>query len=59
MDLALYLQEVLADKDGEVSRRITLGMGAYEYMQDGMVKLSLTGSSNPVKFEITYTLIGE
>lgn len=59
MDLALYLQELLNDKDGEVSRRITLGMGAYEYMQEGMVKLSLTGSSHPVKFDITYTLIGK
>ena len=59
MDLSLYLQELLQDESGEVSRRITLGMTAYEYMQYGMVKLSLTGSSHPVKFDITYTLIGE
>lgn len=59
MDLALYLQEVLQDESGEVSRRITLGMDAYEYMQYAMVKLSLMGSTHPVKFDITYTLIGE
>lgn len=59
MDLAVYLQELLHDESGEVSRRITLGMGAYSYLEDAMVKLALTGSAHPVKFDITYTLIGE
>lgn len=59
MDLSVYLQELLHDESNEVSRRITLGMGAYSYMEQAMVKLSLMGSTNPVKFDITYTLIGK
>ena len=59
MDLALYLQELLHDENGEVPRRITLGMDAYAYLEDAMVALDLSGSELPVKFDITYTIIGK
>lgn len=57
MDLSLYLQSLLQDENDEVSRRLTLGMGAYEFMDYAMVKLST--AEHPVRFDITYTLIGE
>ena len=59
MDLSLYLQELLHDESGEVSRRITLGMDAYDYLEDAMVALDLSGSELPVKLDITYTIIGK
>ncbi len=63
MNLAIYLQKLLSDTEGEVSRRITLGMGAYEYMNYGIVKLSGEDEGEKktplVKFDITYTLIGK
>ena len=59
MDLAIYLQELLSDTEGEVSRRLTLGMGAYEYMNYGIVKFAADDKNPLVKFDITYTLIGE
>lgn len=59
MDLSLYLQQLLDDEDGEVSRRITLGMDAYKYLEDAMVCLDMNNTEQPVRFEITYTIIGE
>lgn len=58
IDLSLYLQQLLMDESGEVSRRITFGQSAYDYMVSGMVKLAL-GGATPVKFDITYTVIGK
>ncbi len=59
MDLSLYLYELLSDESGEVSRRITLGMGAYDLLSNAMVKLALSGDDVDVKFDITYTIIGK
>ena len=59
MDLSLYLQELLHDEEGKVSRRITLGMDAYDYVKEAMVKLATTGAEKNVKFDITYTIIGK
>lgn len=59
MDLSLYLQELLHDEEGKVSRRITLGMDAYDYVKEAMVKLATKGTEKSVKFDITYTLIGK
>lgn len=58
LDLSLYLQQLLMDESDEVSRRITLGMGAYDYLDEAVVKLAL-GGSEPLKFDITYTVIGK
>lgn len=63
MDLALYFQQLIADTEGEVSRRMTLGMGAYDYMNYGVAKFAASGEGEKktplVRFDITYTLIGE
>ena len=59
MDLSLYLQELLHDEEGKVSSRITLGMDAYDYVKEAMVKLATSGEQKSVKFDITYTLIGK
>lgn len=59
MDLSLYLQELLHDENDEVSRRITLGMGAYNLLEDAIVKFDLNNKNQPVKFDITYTIIGK
>lgn len=59
MDLSLYLQELMHDENGEVSRRMTLGMAAYDYLDDAMVALDLSGSELPIRFDITYTIIGK
>lgn len=58
MDLSLYLQELLGDTEGKVSRRVTLGMDAYGILNDAMVKLSTAGENKRIKFDITYTIIG-
>lgn len=59
MNIALYLQQLLQDDNGEVSRRITFGMGAYDYMKEAIVKLSVMGSAHPVKIDVVYTIIGQ
>lgn len=58
MDLSLYLQQLLMDESNEVTRRITLGMSAYDYLDEAVVKLAL-GGSEPLQFSITYTVIGK
>lgn len=57
VDLSLYLQQLLRDEEGEVSRRITFGMAAYDYMDVAVLKLAL--DKTPLKFDITYTIIGK
>ena len=59
MDLAIYLQELIGDKENKVSRRVTLGMSAYEYMNYGIARLAADDENPLVKFDITYTLIGK
>lgn len=59
INIALYLQQLLQDETEEVSRRITFGMGAYDFMKDAIVKLSTTGSDHPVSIMLTYTVIGK
>lgn len=59
MDLSLYLQELLHDESDEVSRRVTLGMGAYNLLEDAMVALDMDNENMPVRIEITYTVIGK
>lgn len=59
MDLALYIQQLLNDENNEVSRRITLGMAAYDLLDNGIVRLGLKEGKYPLKFDITYTLIGK
>lgn len=59
VDLSLYLQQLLHDEEGEVSRRITFGMAAYDYLDYAMVKLALDSQESPLKFDITYTVIGK
>lgn len=59
LDLALYLQQLMLDESGEVSRRITLGMPAYDFLDYGIVKLGVEEGEWPVKFDITYTVIGK
>lgn len=59
MDLSLYLQALLDDENDEVIRRVTLGMGAYDLLDDAMVALDMNNESQPVRFEITYTIIGK
>jgi hypothetical protein len=58
LDLSLYLQQLLLDESKEVSRRITFGMPAYDYMDVAMVKLAL-GTEEALQFDITYTIIGK
>ncbi len=59
MDLSLYLQALLGDENDEVTRRITLGMGAYDLLDDAIVRLDMNNENQPVRFEITYTVIGK
>lgn len=59
MDVALHLQQLLMDTSNEMSRRVTIGFGAYDLMNEGIVSLTTTGEENRPKLEITYTLIGE
>lgn len=59
MDLSLYLQELIADKDGEVSRRITLGMDAYDLLNEGVVALDMDNAESRIRFDVTYTVIGK
>lgn len=59
MDLSLYLQSLLGDENDEVTRRITLGMGAYDLLDDAIVRLDMNNENQPVRFEITYTIIGK
>lgn len=59
MDLALYMQELLSDENDEVSRRVTLGMGAYDLLEDAIVRLDMKSAEQPVRVEITYTIVGK
>lgn len=55
MDMSLHLQQLLQDESNQMSRRVTLGMGAYDFMKEAMVKLDVGG----VEVEVTYTIIGQ
>jgi len=57
MDIAIYMQQLLNGK--ESTRRLTLGMSAYDYFTLGRVALLGTGSATPVKLSLTYTVIGK
>lgn len=59
MDLSLYLQALLDDENDEVIRRVTLGMGVYDLLSDAIVALDMNNENQPLRFEITYTIIGK
>ena len=59
MDISMHLQQLLQDENNEMSRRVTFAFGAYDLMKEGIVALSTTGSENPIRIELTYTIIGE
>lgn len=56
MDLSIYMQQLLQEAEG-VAPRVTLGMTAYEYINDAAVKLAGSSSDAPIKMDITYTLL--
>ena len=58
MDIAIYIQQLLLDQEG-VDPRITLGMGAYDFLKVANVKLSGVGGRVPIKLDVAYTIIGK
>lgn len=58
MDISIYMQQLLLDQEG-VDPRLTLGMGAYDFLDIASVKLSGAGGSVPVRLDVTYTILGK